>query len=111
MTAASGVSAGLYKAQIPIIPGCLDFVNMGIIPKEAYTNRKFYSQWLNAEKNSGEALEMLLVIPQTSGGLLIAAPAESSLAIMQAIGDSGYGLACRDIGAIVAGNTGMITVS
>ncbi len=111
MTAASGVSARIYRDQIPVIPGCLDFVNMGIIPEGAYTNRKFYSQWLNEGKSSDDALEMLLVDPQTSGGLLIAAPAETSLAIMQAIRDLGYDLACSNIGEIVAGNAGMITVS
>lgn len=111
MTFASGVSARLDKNQIPVIPGCLDFVNMGIIPEGAYTNRKFYSRWLNDGKSSDDAFEMLLADPQTSGGLLIAAPPEASLAIMQEIKDSGYSLACSIIGEIEAGNTGMITVS
>jgi selenide,water dikinase len=111
MTVASGVSARLHKNQIPVIPGCLDFVNMGIIPEGAYANRKFYSQWLNNGKSSDDALEMLLVDPQTSGGLLIAAPPEASLALMQAIKDSGYNLACSIIGEIGAGNTGVITAS
>lgn len=111
MAVASGVSARLDKNQIPVIPDCFDFVNMGIIPEGAYTNRKFYSQWLNNGKSSDDAMEILLVDPQTSGGLLIAAPPEASLAIMQAIKDSGYSLACSIIGEIEAGNAGMITVS
>lgn len=111
MTAASGVSARIYRDQIPVIPGSLDFVNMGIIPEGAYTNRKFYSQWLNKGKSSDDAFEMLLVDPQTSGGLLIAAPPEATLAIMQAIRDLDYGLACSDIGEIMAGDSGMISMN
>jgi selenide, water dikinase len=108
MTVASGVNAKIYQNQLPVIPGCLDFINMGIIPEGAYTNRKFYSEWLISKKNSADTLEMLLVDPQTSGGLLIAAPAESTLAIMQTIQNMGYPLACSDIGEIEKGTAGMI---
>ncbi len=111
MTAASGVSARLYPDQIPVIPGSMDFVNMGIIPEGAYTNRKFYSQWLQSKANDyDDALEMLLVDPQTSGGLLIAAPLAASQAILQSIKDMEYPLACADIGEIVAGKTGMVAI-
>ncbi len=110
MTVASGVSANIYRDQLPIIPGCLDFIDMGIIPEGAYTNHKFYSKWLTSDKSSGDTLEMLLVDPQTSGGLLIAAPAEATLAILQAIKDSGYPLACHDIGEIVEGKDNMVAL-
>ena len=108
MTAASSVSARIYRDQLPVIPGCLDFVNMGIIPEGAYVNRKFYAEWLTSEKNSDDALEMVLVDPQTSGGLLIAAPAEATQAILQAIRNTKYPFACTDIGQIERGTTGNI---
>ena len=65
---------------------------------------------LTSDKSSGDTLEMLLVDPQTSGGLLIAAPAEATLAILQAIKDSGYPLACHDIGEIVEGKDNMVAL-
>ncbi len=110
MTVASGVSARIYKDQLPVIPGCLDFINMGIIPEGAYTNRKFYSKWLTSEKGSDDAIEMVLVDPQTSGGLLIAAPAETARVILQMIKKSDYPLACADIGQIEEGEAGEITL-
>jgi len=109
MAVASGVCARIYRDQIPVIPGCPDFINMGIIPEGAYTNRKFYSQWLKNE-NSDDSLEMVLVDPQTSGGLLIAAPAEAAQLILQVLQDSGYPLACADIGQIEEGEAGGITL-
>jgi len=108
MTVASGVSARIYRDQLPVIPGCLDFINMGIIPEGAYTNRKFYSQWLTSEKSSDDALDMVLVDPQTSGGLLISAPKEATKAILQMIKELGYPLACADIGQIEEGDAGKI---
>jgi len=110
MTVASGVCARIYRDRLPVIPGCLDFINMGIIPEGAYTNRKFYSQWLTSEKSADDALEMVLVDPQTSGGLLIAAPAKATQLLLQVLQDSGYPLACADIGRIEEGEAGQITL-
>ncbi len=111
MMAASGVSAKLNRSQIPLVPGSVDFANMGIIPEGAYTNRKFYAKWLRNKSNSrDDALEMLLVDPQTSGGLLIAAPPEAIEEIMQSLRRMKYPLSCGVIGEIVEGETGMIEI-
>ena len=108
MSVASGVCARLRRDQIPVISGCLDFINMGIIPEGAYTNRKFYAEWLNKTDRSDDAMEMLLVDPQTSGGLLIAAPLEASQEILKRIEESDYPFTCVDIGEIVEGNAGVV---
>lgn len=111
MVVASGVSARLHRDQIPLVPGSAEFANMGIIPEGAYTNRKFYSQWLqNKSGGHDDALEMLLVDPQTSGGLLIAAPPEAIEAIVQCLRRMAYPLACGVIGEIVAGKAGEIEI-
>ena len=111
MTVASGVSARLYKDQIPLIPGCEDFINMGIIPEGAYANRKFYSKFLHNTGKDGDFMEMILVDPQTSGGLLIAAPPESSELILKKLQNSDYPFPCSDIGEIVEGDTGTIILT
>ncbi|AGF77822.1 selenophosphate synthase [Desulfocapsa sulfexigens DSM 10523] len=108
MTIASGVKARLIKKQIPLISGCIDFVNMGIIPEGAYTNRKFYSKWLQNRGTEGEPMEMVLADPQTSGGLLIAAPPTTSEQLLKEMNSSNYPFSCRDIGEIVAGESGVI---
>ena len=111
MTVASGVSARLYKDQIPLIPGCEDFINMGIIPEGAYTNRKFYSKYLHNTGKNSDYMEMVLVDPQTSGGLLIAAPPKSSELILKKLQDSDYPFPCKDIGEIAEGDKGMISLT
>ncbi len=108
MTIASGVKARLSKKQIPLISGCIDFVNMGIIPEGAYTNRKFYSKWLRNRDTEGDPMEMVLADPQTSGGLLIAAPPATSEQLLKEMDSSNYPFSCRDIGEIVEGESGVI---
>ena len=108
MTVASGVCAQLVRSQVPVIADCVDFINMGIIPEGAYTNRKFYAKWLKMTASSDDAMEMLLVDPQTSGGLLIAAPLEASQEILKKIEKSAYPFVCVDIGEIVTGDAGMV---
>ncbi len=108
MAVASKVTARIFKDQIPVISGCIDFINMGIIPEGAYTNHKFYSKWLQQNGTVNDVLEMVLSDPQTSGGLLIAAPEETSKIILQEIEKSSYPFSCHDIGEIVEGETGAI---
>lgn len=108
MTMASQVTARIFTKQIPIIPGCIDFINMGIIPEGAYTNRKFYSKWLLKGDSANDAIEIALVDPQTSGGLLIAAPPETCEEILSNLKEMDYPLAYADIGEIVSGESGMV---
>jgi len=110
MVVASGVSARINRDQIPHIAGCIDFINMGIIPAGAHTNRTFYSKWLENTGIDGDAMEILLVDPQTSGGLLIAAPPKSSTVLLEIMEKSGYPFSCKDIGEIVAGDAGKVTL-
>lgn len=111
MTAASGVSARINSDHIPLIPGCLDFVAMGIIPEGAYTNRNFYNQWLTKRSGGDDTMEMVISDPQTSGGLLIAAPPEAAQAILTRMEELAYPLACADIGEIVAGKEGLVELT
>ncbi len=108
MVMASEVTARIFTKQIPVIPGCIDYINMGIIPKGAYTNRTFYSKWLRKSESATDSIEMVLVDPQTSGGLLIAAPPEASEVILSNLKGQGYPLAFADIGEIVEGESGMV---
>ncbi len=108
MTSASKVCARIYRNKLPAIAGCEDFINMGIIPEGAYTNRNFYSKWLINAGEQNDALEMLLVDPQTSGGLLIAAPERSIELLQNTIAELQYPYTCSDIGEIIQGEAGMV---
>ena len=108
MTEASGLSAVIFSDKLPLIDGCQDFINMGIIPEGAYTNRNFYSKWLQKEASETDTLEMVIMDPQTSGGLLIAAPAETTELIRTLIEASDYPLPCANIGTMVEGAKGEV---
>lgn len=110
MAVASEVSARLLKEQLPLIPGCLDFINMGIIPKGAHTNHSFYSKWLRNKGEDGDPMEMLIADPQTSGGLLLSAPPETCALLLRRLAESEYPFSCIDIGEIVDGESGVVTL-
>ena len=72
----SGVGARLALDALPILPGVLGHMDMGLIPGGAYRNRDAYRQRVEFADDQLKAKEMLLYDPQTSGGLLAAIPAE-----------------------------------
>ncbi len=109
MAAASKVNVELSRKNTPLISGCIDFINMGIIPKGAYTNRSFYSRFLHTSTNGNDdSMEIAISDPQTSGGLLIAAPVDTCNMILKTINESDYPFSCKDIGGVVNGEGGMI---
>lgn len=107
MLTASKTSAVLHANSIPLLPGTLDFINMGIIPEGAHTNRSFYRKHLKND-DKDDSLEIAMMDPQTSGGLLIAAPAESLQEILNEMKSLDYALACADIGEITEEESGLI---
>ncbi len=109
MATASKVCVKLSRKNIPLISGCIDFINMGIIPKGAYTNRSFYSKFLHTSTDGNDdSMEIAISDPQTSGGLLIAAPADACDRILKIIDESDYPFSCKDIGGVIDGESGMI---
>ncbi len=107
MAEASGVAARIQMADLPVLSGVVDFVNMGIIPEGAYTNQKFYTQNVAfAEKNS--ALEMVAYDPQTSGGLLISLTPSAAEKVLHRLQESTYSLPATVIGEVIAGKAGHI---
>lgn len=74
MAEASDTAIRVHGDQLPVLAGVLDFADMGIIPEGAYTNQKFYRQWLSSSLAEEHPLEILGFDPQTSGGLLFSLP-------------------------------------
>lgn len=72
MAKGSGVSLEVYSDKVPIIEGAEEFVNMGIIPAGAYSNKNYIGNDIEVEEGVEEAMLDLLCDPQTSGGLLVA---------------------------------------
>ena len=101
MACASSVSIRLFSADVPLLPGVLDFAAMGIIPEGAHKNRQFYEKCVKSCLAEMDPLEMALYDPQTSGGLLISANAKNVVEIAARLNQGDYPLACAVIGEVV----------
>ncbi len=110
MASASKVAIHLDLAAIPLLPQTVDFANMGIIPEGGHKNLNFYRKCLKSSLAQGDAMELILADPQTSGGLLIAASEENIREIQHKIAASGYPYGTAIIGEVVAGESGTISI-
>lgn len=110
MAAASSVAIRLDLGAIPLLANTLDFANMGIIPEGGHENLKFYRKCLTSSLAQGDALELIMADPQTSGGLLISASKENILAIKEKIESSAYPYETAIIGEVVTGEAGTIHI-
>ncbi len=79
MLAQSGVGAVLEAARVPLLPGALDACGMGLRTEAAGRARDFYACRVDESGGLDAVLLDLLYDPQTSGGLLLAAPEPEAL--------------------------------
>lgn len=77
MAGVGEVSLLLRLSAVPLIAGVAQLVAEGMVPAGCYRNRDYFGQAITAAAASAEAL-LPLYDPQTSGGLLIALPAEAA---------------------------------
>lgn len=76
MARASGVAVSLETSALPVMPHVLDFARDGLIPGGSHANRMHCSCRTRKDDGLDEALESLVFDIQTSGGLLLAVPAD-----------------------------------
>ncbi len=78
MARASHVTLGLDVAKLPALPGALDLWRRGFKTRASKSNREFLSGELDVEPKVDVERAELAFDAQTSGGLLIAVPAEQA---------------------------------
>ena len=100
MARGSGVTIRLYSRRLPLLPGALEFAEMGIIPAGAYRNLDYVKPRLTVAESVQQARVDLISDPQTSGGLLVALPMEKAGALLVALRERDPDSAI--IGAVVA---------
>jgi len=100
MARGSGVTIRLYSRRLPLLPGALEFAEMGIIPAGAYRNLDYVKPRLTVAESVQQARVDLISDPQTSGGLLVALPMEEAGALLAALRERDPDSAI--IGAVVA---------
>ena len=72
----SQVGVELYLNQIPLFSQVEEFINLGMVPAGAYSNRDYLSDMVEFESGIKEESQLPLFDPQTSGGLLISVSAD-----------------------------------
>lgn len=110
MLKGSGVAAEISVGAVPLLPGARRLAEAGYAPDGSRRNVKGLEGALRAEAGVSETDILLLCDAQTSGGLLLALPADSADALVGSLRESGDGAAAR-IGAVVAGEPGTIRVA
>jgi selenide,water dikinase len=109
MLAASKVAAELDAAAVPLFPGAVDLVARGAVPGGTERNRDSLTAHVTFAAGVNEAMRVLLHDAQTSGGLLLAVPADKTDALLAALKKEGTPAAAR-IGRVTAGSAGAIQV-
>jgi selenide,water dikinase len=84
MANATGCQFVFAMHQIPLLEGVMGYASELVFPGGATNNRLFFEPAVTFATDLSEAQRMILWDPQTSGGLLIAVPAERLQAFQQA---------------------------
>ena len=109
MLEASKVGAEIAFEAIPILPHARNLASRGIVPGGTERNLQAATQ-VEWSPEIGQADRYLCVDAQTSGGLLLAVPAENEAALVSALKEERTPAAAV-IGRVVAGKPGEIRVT
>lgn len=109
MAAASGLAVTLDGGAVPLLPRVLDLIEQGVVPGGTWTNAEFLAEFVEWAEDVPEALRTALADAQTSGGLVLAVPADKADALVEALEARGSPVAAR-IGMLAPGVPGSITV-
>ncbi|MGH3170357.1 MAG: selenide, water dikinase SelD [Trebonia sp.] len=106
MLRASGVSAAVRAASVPLLPGALELTAAGYVSGGTRGNMSYLEPWVSIAPGVPSDVAILLQDAQTSGGLLLAAPDPGRLIAELSSRD----VLAAVIGAVSAGNAGHIEV-
>lgn len=109
VTAASGVTAEVVAARVPVLDAAREYVKAGIAPGGTRANAKFLADWVEFAPGVSAEEQLLLCDAQTSGGLLAAVPEAVANDVVKALGEAGT-LASAVVGRITGPGAGRIRV-
>ncbi len=109
MLIASGVSAEIDAAAVPLLPKAVELAARGAIPGGTNRNREALAPHVTFDPGVVEAMRVLLFDAQTSGGLLIAVDPDRANTLLAALQREGTPAAAR-IGRLARGVPGAIAV-
>ena len=97
-----GVSARLVAGRIPVLDEALELAAAGVLPAGSKRNYEAGREFVDAAELD-DSLRAVLFDAQTSGGLLIAVPADRTQALMERL-DAGGVRGAAVIGSLVEGS-------
>ena len=107
--AASGCTAIIEHAAVPVIAAARTYATEGIAPGGTHANWRFLAEWVTWPQDLPKSEQLLLCDAQTSGGLLIAVSPDRVDDLIAALQDKGVGTHAV-IGELVEGTPGKIRV-
>lgn len=110
MARASSVRIDLAYSAIPFYPNALDMYRKGETTGSNRANRDLVHGWLELAATLSEAQNELLFDPQTSGGLLLAVPADQAGRLTEELRAAGVDSAQRVGEAVESRNPGVRVV-
>jgi len=85
MAIASGVTLHIRADALPIFDGVRELAHAGVVPGGAKRNADYLANKIHFAPHISEAMQSILHDPQTSGGLLLSAPAVQRDALLTAL--------------------------
>lgn len=110
MVKGSGVGARISMAKVPVIPGTWDLIRQGVAPGGTHRNLEFLKDNLSPEEGISKEELLVLADAQTSGGLLMAVPADRAERLVGELTAVGVPVVAV-VGEMVAGTAGRIIIS
>ncbi len=96
MLRASGVTAQIDAAEVPLLTGALELARQGIGPGGTERNKNYFGGYVSIASGIEQAKGDLLFDPQTSGGLLLSVAGDKAEALLR-------GLAAQSVSASIIG--------
>jgi selenide,water dikinase len=106
---ASGVSARVDSASVPVLPGAEELADAGEVPSGTRSNERFLAAKVRRAFPVSDITQTVLSDAQTSGGLLIAVPPDAVGQLSQAL--TARGVPAARIGELQAGEPGTIELA
>jgi selenide,water dikinase len=85
LAAASGVTLEIAAAAVPMLPGVMELGRQGCFTRAVGSNSAYLADKVGFAEGVDETMRKMLFEAQTSGGLLICAPADRSAELLSAL--------------------------
>lgn len=105
-----GVGIELYSSSLPLFPRVEEFAKTGLIPPGSKRNRKFQEEKVSFSKDIPDWKRWIVFDAQTSGGLILSAPAQETDYLLRRLHEEGMKEASL-IGKVVEDPEGRIVVT